>query len=90
MGLPSSGGNTTIPTVVDRFSKTAQFVPLSKLSSAAEMGDLLVQHVFLTVSLGILYLTGAYSSDHGSGKISVWRSGQQRVSPRVITRSLTA
>ncbi len=33
-GLPLSAGNTVILTVVDRFSKAAHFIPLSKLPSA--------------------------------------------------------
>ncbi|CAK6981241.1 uncharacterized protein LOC108874699, partial [Scomber scombrus] len=45
-GLPPSEGNTTILTIVDRFSKSVHFVPLPKLPSALETSDLLVQHVF--------------------------------------------
>lgn len=40
------GGHTSILMVVDRFSKAAQFVPLPKLPSATETGDLKVCHVF--------------------------------------------
>ena len=32
-------------TVVDRFSRMAHFIPIAKLPSAAETGELLVQHV---------------------------------------------
>ncbi len=42
-GLPPSKGKITILTIVDRFSKAAHFIPLSKLPS--ETVDLLVQHV---------------------------------------------
>lgn len=45
-GLPLSEGNTIILTVDDRFSRSAHFMPLAKLLSAAETGELLVQHVF--------------------------------------------
>uniref|UniRef100_A0A8C4ZXL3 Gypsy retrotransposon integrase-like protein 1 n=1 Tax=Gadus morhua TaxID=8049 RepID=A0A8C4ZXL3_GADMO len=45
-GLPPSHGNTTILTVVDRFSESVHLVPLPKLPSAKETADLLVQHVF--------------------------------------------
>jgi hypothetical protein len=45
-GLPTSGGNTTILTVIDRFSKAAHFVALPKLPSSSETADLLVRHVF--------------------------------------------
>ena len=45
-GLPPSHGNTTILTIVDRFSKSVHLVPLPKLPSAKETADLLVQHVF--------------------------------------------
>lgn len=38
--------HTVILTVVDRFSKAVHFMALTKLPSAAEMGALLVQHVF--------------------------------------------
>lgn len=39
-GLPPSEGNTTVLTVVDRFSKMAHFIPMSKLPSA------MLHHVF--------------------------------------------
>ena len=45
-GLPPSEGNTTILTIVDRFSRAVHFIPLSKLPSALETAALLVQHVF--------------------------------------------
>lgn len=45
-GLPKSEGNTVILTVVDRFSKMAHFIPLSKLPSAKETAELMLQHVF--------------------------------------------
>ncbi|XP_075894338.1 uncharacterized protein LOC142896522 [Nelusetta ayraudi] len=45
-GLPLSLGHTTILTVVDRFSKMAHFVPLTKLPSAKETAELVLQHVF--------------------------------------------
>uniref|UniRef100_A0A674P365 Gypsy retrotransposon integrase-like protein 1 n=1 Tax=Takifugu rubripes TaxID=31033 RepID=A0A674P365_TAKRU len=45
-GLPPSQGHEIVLTVVDRFSKSAHFIPLPKLPSAAETGELLVQHVF--------------------------------------------
>ena len=45
-GLPPSDGNTTILTVVDRFSKSAHFIPLPKLPSAKETAELMLQHVF--------------------------------------------
>lgn len=45
-GLPASLGNTVILTIIDRFSKTAHFVPLPKLPSAKETAQLLVEHVF--------------------------------------------
>ena len=45
-GLPPSEGNTTILTVVDRFSKSVHFIPLPKLPSAKDTAKLMVQHVF--------------------------------------------
>ena len=44
-GLPLSEGNTVILTMVDRFSKAVHFIPLLKLPTASETGDLLVRHV---------------------------------------------
>lgn len=44
--LPSSDGNATVLTVVDRFSKTSHFIPLSKLPTAKETAELFLQHVF--------------------------------------------
>ena len=45
-GLPPSDGNTVILTVVDRFSKTAHFIPLPKLPSAKQTAELMLHHVF--------------------------------------------
>uniref|UniRef100_A0A3P9HPM7 Gypsy retrotransposon integrase-like protein 1 n=1 Tax=Oryzias latipes TaxID=8090 RepID=A0A3P9HPM7_ORYLA len=45
-GLPPSQGSSVILTIVDRFSKAAQFIPLSKLPTATEMADILVHQVF--------------------------------------------
>ncbi|XP_034413688.1 trace amine-associated receptor 1-like [Cyclopterus lumpus] len=45
-GLPPSERNTTIRTVVDRFSKVVHFIPLPKLPSSTETANLLVLHVF--------------------------------------------
>ena len=44
-GLPTSKGNNTIMTVVDRFLKMVHFIALHKLPSTAETADLLVTHV---------------------------------------------
>lgn len=45
-GLPPSEGNTTILTVIDRFLRAAHFNPLTKLPSAFETAQILIQHVF--------------------------------------------
>ena len=45
-GLPTSYGNTTILTVIDRFSTAARFNALPALPSARVTADLLVAHVF--------------------------------------------
>uniref|UniRef100_A0A3B3IPI7 Gypsy retrotransposon integrase-like protein 1 n=1 Tax=Oryzias latipes TaxID=8090 RepID=A0A3B3IPI7_ORYLA len=45
-GLPPSHGNTTVLTVIDRFSKMAHFIPLPQLPTATETADLMVKHVF--------------------------------------------
>ena len=45
-GLPSSGGKTVILTIVDRFSKAVHLIALSKLPSARETADLLIDNVF--------------------------------------------
>ncbi|KAL0151775.1 hypothetical protein M9458_052926, partial [Cirrhinus mrigala] len=44
--LPSSHGNTTILTVVDRFSKGCHLIPLPKLPSTMEMAEALCNSVF--------------------------------------------
>ena len=44
-GLPLSSGNTTILTVVDRFSKMAHFVALPKLPTAKETGVAFLNHI---------------------------------------------
>lgn len=45
MGLPQSEGNTVILTIVDRYSKAAHCVVLSKLPLALETANLLTWHV---------------------------------------------
>ena len=45
-GMPPSDGHTVILTVVDRFSKAAHFIPLTKLPTAKETAQLMIQHVF--------------------------------------------
>ena len=45
-GLPPSKGNTTILTVVDRFSKMVHFIPLSMLPSAKETAEVMLRQVF--------------------------------------------
>ena len=45
-GLPPSDGNTTILTVVDRFSKSVHLVPLPKIPSAKRTASLVMLHVF--------------------------------------------
>ena len=44
-GLPPSNHNTTILTIIDRFSKAVHFIPLTKLPSASETAQLLIAHV---------------------------------------------
>ena len=45
-GLPPSEGNSVILVMVDRFSKAAHFVALTKLPSARETAQLMIEHVF--------------------------------------------
>lgn len=44
-GLPVSEGNTTILTVVDRFSKMVHFIPLPKSLSAKETAEVVLHQV---------------------------------------------
>ena len=44
-GLPTSNHNTTILTIIDRFSKAVHFIPLPKLPSASGTAHLLIQHI---------------------------------------------
>ena len=68
--LPPSEGYTTILTIVDRFSKSAQFVPLPKLPSAIEIANLMLHHVFHLhgIPCDIVSLTGGHSSLLVSGQ----------------------
>ncbi len=45
-GLPPSQGNMAVLTVVDRFSKATNFIPLPKLPSARETAVAVIDHVF--------------------------------------------
>ena len=45
-GLPPSNGNTTILTIIDRFSKSAHFIALPKLPSAKETSEVMISQVF--------------------------------------------
>ena len=45
-GLPASQGNTTVLTVVDRFSKMVRFIALPKLPSAKETAEVMMDQVF--------------------------------------------
>ncbi|KAK5922946.1 hypothetical protein CgunFtcFv8_020167 [Champsocephalus gunnari] len=45
-GLPSSRGKTTVLTVVDRFSKMAHVIPLTKLPSAKGTAEVMMNQVF--------------------------------------------
>lgn len=45
-GLPSSAGYTFILTTVDRFSKMVHLVPLKKLPSTKELGEVMGKEVF--------------------------------------------
>uniref|UniRef100_A0A3P9KPU5 Gypsy retrotransposon integrase-like protein 1 n=2 Tax=Oryzias latipes TaxID=8090 RepID=A0A3P9KPU5_ORYLA len=45
-GLPPSHGYTVIFTIIDRFSKSAHFIPLSQLPTATETAQILINFVF--------------------------------------------
>lgn len=45
-GLPHSSGKSVILTIIDRFSKAAHFVPLTKLPSASDTAQALIENVF--------------------------------------------
>lgn len=81
-GLPPSEENGTILTIVDCFSKAAHFIPLPKLPTALETGNLLITHVFKLH--GIPQDIG---SDQGPQFISqVWKAFSQALE---ITFSLS-
>jgi hypothetical protein len=44
--LPSSGGFTTMLAIVDRFSKSCHFIPLSGLHTTLQVTEVLFQQVF--------------------------------------------
>lgn len=45
-GLPDSGGNTVILTVIEKFTKMTHFLPLPKLPSAKETAEVMLAQVF--------------------------------------------
>ncbi len=82
-GLPPSQGNSTILTIVDRFSKAVHFVPLPKLPTALETAELLVQHVFCLHGIPLDIV-----SDRGPQFISqVWKSFCQALGASVSLSS---
>ena len=87
-GLPPSDGNTTILTVVDRFSKTAHFIPLPKLPSAKKTAQLVVQHVFRIHGL-LLDMVSTHGPQF-SGRRSAHSLGRRPACPPGFTLSLTA
>eukprot|EP00063_Salmo_salar_P020107 XP_013994942.1 PREDICTED: uncharacterized protein LOC106568803 [Salmo salar] len=91
MGLPPSDGNTTILTVVDRFSKAAHFIPLPKLPSPKETAQLMVQPVFRIHRLPVAWSPIAVLSSYpGSGRHSAPSWGRLPACPLVLIHSLTA
>lgn len=52
-GLPPSIGNTVVLTVVDRFSKAINFIPLPKLPSARETAAIALDQVFRIHGLSV-------------------------------------
>ena len=69
-GLPESQGHSVILTIVNRFSKSVHFVPLTKLPSSKEMAQILVQHVFRLHGLPL-----EVTSDRGPQSTSAfWRA----------------
>lgn len=76
-GLPPSDGNTTILTIIDRFSKSIHFVSLPKLLSALETTILLIRHIFRLHSTGHCFGPGApviLPSTGGLGQSVFWLS----------------
>lgn len=68
-GLLPSDGNTTILTVVDRFSKAAHYIPLPKLPSAKKTAQSMVQYVFRIHGLPVDMVSAwVLSSCPGSGR----------------------
>ena len=82
-GLPASAGNMVILTVVDRFSKFTNFLPLPKLLSAKESADLLVREVFCMYGLpsDISFRIVGLNSPPLSGRLSVPLLEPQSVCP---------
>ena len=83
-GLPPSEGNTTILTVVDRFSKMVHFIPMPKLPSAKGTAEAVLIHVFR-----IHGFPKDVVSD-SSGRLSVPSLVQQSVFPPDTIPSPTA
>lgn len=89
-GLPPSEGNTTILSIVDKFSKAVHFVPLVKLPSAFETA-----HPFVTRVFPLHGIPQDIVSDRGPslpfrfGKCFVRLRGPWSISLQVIILSLT-
>ena len=55
-GLPVSQGNTTVLTVVDRFSKMARFIALPKLPSAKKTAEVMMNQVFKSNQISFIFI----------------------------------
>ena len=82
-GLPVSNGNSVVLTITDRFSKSVHFVPLTKLPTAQETADLMIQHVFRIHGIPLDIV-----SDRGPQFVSrVWKSFCQALGATVSLSS---
>ncbi|XP_025753697.1 uncharacterized protein LOC112842083 [Oreochromis niloticus] len=89
-GLPPSAGNTTILTIVDRFSKAAHFVAFPKLPTALETET--THHMFFgfRAFLWTLSRIGVLSSRCGCGRRFALPEVPRSASPPASTHKVTA
>lgn len=84
--LPLSDGHTVVMVVVDRFLKSCRFLPLSAITTALQIAEALLTHVFLALWPARGFCIGPWTAVHLTSLLSnVLTTEHQRQSHLVST-----